>query len=44
MVSKWVENSMKKLMEFWIAPGRALGRQGRPAHFYDARAEVHGEE
>ena len=29
MVSKWVENSMKKLMDFWIAPGRGLGRQKR---------------
>ena len=27
MLSKWVQNSTKKLIDFWIAPGRGLGRQ-----------------
>ena len=30
-------------MDFWIAPARALGRQGRPAHVWNAREEDHGE-
>ena len=27
MAPKWVQKSIKKLMDFWIAPGRALERQ-----------------
>ena len=26
MVPKWIQKSIKKMMHFWIAPGRALGR------------------
>ena len=32
MLARWINKSMKKLMEPWIAPGRAVGRQRRPAH------------
>ena len=35
MVTKWVQKSIKKLMDFWIAPGRALGRhQGATTDSY----------
>ena len=42
-VPKWVQKSIEFLMDFWIAPGRALGRQGRPAQVWTARGEDHGE-
>ena len=42
-VPKWVQKSIKILMDFWIAPGRALGRQRRPAHLCPAREGDHGE-
>ena len=43
MEPKWLQKSMKKIVDFWIAPGRALGRQGRPAQVWNARGEDHGE-
>ena len=30
MEPKWRRKAIKKLMDFWIAPGRALGRQRMP--------------
>ena len=33
----------EKIVDFWIAPGGALGRHGRPAHVWSARGEDHGE-
>ena len=33
----------QKKMDFWIAPGRALGRRRRPAHVWSAREGDHGE-
>ena len=43
ITSKWVKKSIEILMDFWIAPGRALGRQGRPGQVWNARQEDHGE-
>ena len=30
MMPKWIQKSIKKMMDFGIAPGRALGRQKGP--------------
>ena len=27
MVPKWIQKAIKHLMDFWVAPGMALGRQ-----------------
>ena len=43
MEPKWLQKSIKEIMNFWIASGRALGRQRRPAQVCPAREGDHGE-
>ena len=43
MEPKWLQKSIKKLMDFWIGLGSALGRQRRPGQVCPAREGDHGE-
>ena len=40
---KWLQNSIKKLIDFWIALGRALGRQSGSTPAKICPPRLHGE-